>query len=137
MKSLISSLAVAIGCAAITGCVTANECTAKKCEGNRPSLFASFGENVNVPDGMTQDAEGNIYMSVPNYIDKTYAPVIMRRCAKKGRWSIFVQARLNEKTGRAGPMGIELGPDGNLYYCDHLPFFAQRRMITGAYVLSM
>ena len=88
----------------------------------RPKLFAMFGDNLHVLDGLTQHKNGDIYMSVPNYIDKRYAPVIMKRTAK-GEWSIFVQALLNEKTGRAGPMGIELGPDGNLYYCDNQYFF--------------
>jgi len=54
---------------------------------------------------LTQYKNGDIYMSVPNYIDKRYAPVIMERTAK-GEWSIFVQAFLNEKTGRADPMEI-------------------------------
>ena len=45
----------------------------------RPKLFAMFGDNLHVLDGLTQHKNGDIYMSVPNYIDKRYAPVIMKR----------------------------------------------------------
>ena len=46
----------------------------------RPRLFARFaGDFVNVPDGMTQDADGNLYLSVPNFINNLYPGCIMKR----------------------------------------------------------
>ena len=118
--SILFGITAAVLCGAQV--VSAQE---KPNEKYRPKLFAQFGDNMNVLDGLTQNKRsGEIYMSVPNYIDKRYAPVIMRR-DEKGQWSICVQALLNETTKQAGPMGIELGPDGNLYYCDNQYFFSK------------
>lgn len=91
----------------------------------RPRLFKQFGDVVNLPDGLTQDREGNIYMSAPNLIDKSYAGVVMKRCFKTGKWSVFVAGAISPKTGRGCPMGIEYGPDGNIYYCDNQYFLSK------------
>ena len=50
----------------------------------RPRLFKRFGDVVNLPDGLTQDRDGNIFMSAPNLINKSYAGVVMKRCFKTG-----------------------------------------------------
>ena len=91
----------------------------------RPTLFKQFGDVVNLPDGLTQDAEGNIFMAAPNLIDKNYAGVVMKRCVKTGKWSVFCAGAISPKTGRGCPMGIEMGPDGNLYYCDNQYFLSK------------
>ena len=89
----------------------------------RPRLFARFGgEFVNVPDGMTQDADGNLYLSVPNFINNLYPGCIMKRAVGTGEWSVFVTGLINPDTNRGCPMGMEMGPDGNLYYCDNQYF---------------
>jgi len=89
----------------------------------RPRLFARFDGNfVNVPDGMTQDAEGNLYLDVCNVIDNTYPGGILKRCVKTGKWSWFCPGLISPKTNRGVPMGCEMGPDGNLYYCDNQYF---------------
>lgn len=86
-------------------------------------LFASFGETVNVPDGLTQDAKGNIYLAAPNLRDSAYPGCIMKRCAATGKWRMFVAGLLSPKTLKARPMGLEWCPDdGNLYYCDNQYF---------------
>ncbi|MDR2849884.1 MAG: hypothetical protein LBW77_04985 [Verrucomicrobiota bacterium] len=89
----------------------------------KPELFKTFGENVNVPDGLALDKQGNLYLSAPNYLNKDYPAAIMKRSAKSGVWSIFVQALKNPATGLAAPMGLEFAEDGNLYYCDNQYFF--------------
>ena len=91
----------------------------------RPRLFKQFGDVVNLPDGLTQDKDGNIYMSAPNLIDKSYAGVVMKRCFKTGKWSVFAAGAISPKTGRGCPMGIECGPDGNIYYCDNQYFLSK------------
>lgn len=91
----------------------------------RPRLFKQFGDVVNLPDGLTQDKDGNIYMSAPNLINKSYAGVVMKRCFKTGKWSVFCAGEISPKTGRGCPMGIEYGPDGNLYYCDNQYFLSK------------
>lgn len=89
----------------------------------RPRLFASFpGDFVNVPDGMTQDPDGNVYLSVPNFIDSRYPGCIMKRAVGTGEWTVFVTGLIHAETGRGCPMGLEWGPDGNLYYCDNQYF---------------
>jgi hypothetical protein len=98
---------------------------AKPCEKYRPRLFKQFGEVVNLPDGLTQDKEGNIFMSAPNLVNKDYAGVVMKRCVKNGKWSVFCAGQISPKTGRGCPMGIEMGPDGNLYYCDNQYFLSK------------
>jgi hypothetical protein len=92
-------------------------------EAYRPTLFKLFGDIVNVPDGLAQDKDGNLYLSAPNFVDKSYPGVIMKRCAKTGKWSVFVAGLLHPDTKRGAPMGLEFGDDGNLYYCDNQYFF--------------
>lgn len=88
----------------------------------RPVLFKQFGEVVNVPDGLAQDKDGNIYCSAPNFKDQNQAAVIMRRDVKTGVWAPFVSALRHPDTGTGFPMGLEFGEDGNLYYCDNQYF---------------
>ena len=73
----------------------------------QPRLFKAFGEINNVPDGLTQDGKGNIYHSAPNLRDHAYPGVILKRCVKTGKWSIFAAATRNPKTGVGRPMGLE------------------------------
>jgi sugar lactone lactonase YvrE len=44
----------------------------KGAEQFRPKLFKQFTDLVNVPDGMTQDKEGNFYVAGPNLVDMSY-----------------------------------------------------------------
>lgn len=91
----------------------------------RPRLFKQFGEVANVPDGLAQDKQGNIYCSAPNYQDQSHAGVIMRYDRKNKTWAPFVAALRNPDTGFGAPMGLEFGEDGNLYYCDN-QYFADK-----------
>jgi len=88
----------------------------------RPELFKQFGEVVNVPDGLAQDKDGNIYCSAPNFKNQNQAAVIMRRDVKTGVWAPFVSALRHPDSGTGFPMGLEFGNDGNLYYCDNQYF---------------
>lgn len=91
----------------------------------RPKLFAQFGEIANVPDGLAQDKQGNIYCSAPNYQDPNHAAVILRYDRKAKSWAPFVAALRHPDTGFGAPMGLEIGEDGNLYYCDN-QYFADK-----------
>lgn len=88
----------------------------------RPKLFKQFGDHVNVPDGMAQDKAGNLFLSAPNYVDKSYPGAILKMCKRTGKWSVFVTALIHPETGRGAPMGMEFAEDGNLYYCDNQYF---------------
>ncbi len=89
----------------------------------RPKLFKQFGDIVNVPDGLAQDKHGNIFLSAPNFVDKSYAGTIMKMDKKSGQWSVFVAGLLHPDTHRGAPMGLEFDESGNLYYCDNQYFF--------------
>jgi len=102
--------------------VTAADSACEPNEKYRPKLFKRFGDHVNVPDGMTQDKDGNIYCAAPNFVDKSYPGTIMKMCKKTGKWSVFVPGLIHPDTGRGAPMGMEFGEDGNLYYCDNQYF---------------
>jgi len=91
----------------------------------RPRLFKQFDEVVNVPDGLAQDKDGNIYCSAPNFKDQNCAAVIMRYDRKQKSWAPFVAALRHPDTGFGAPMGLEFGEDGNLYYCDN-QYFADK-----------
>ena len=111
MKRTIGITACALAACAITASLGAVETYGEA--RFRPRLFKQFGDVVNLPDGLTQDKKGNIFMSAPNLINKSYAGVVMKRCVKTGKWSVFCAGAISPKTGRGCPMGIEYGPDGN------------------------
>jgi len=91
-------------------------------ENFRPKLFKQFSDLVNVPDGMTQDTEGNFYVAGPNLVNMAYPGVIMKLGKKSKKWEIFVAAAAHPETKKGFPMGLEFGEDGNLYYADNQYF---------------
>lgn len=103
--------------------VMAADVAASLDEKYRPALFKQFGDIVNVPDGLAQDKNGNIFLAAPNFVDKSYAGTIMKMDKKTGKWSVFVAGLLHPDTKRGAPMGMEFGEDGSLYYCDNQYFF--------------
>jgi len=115
---------VSLGAAAtVAWGMMATDVTAPLDEKYRPELFKRFGDPVNVPDGLTQDRHGNIYLAAPNFVDQSYAGTIMKMDKKSGKWSVFVAGLLHPDTKRGAPMGMEFAEDGNLYYCDNQYFF--------------
>lgn len=119
-----SSMWVLAGVAVTVACrVVAADVAAGLDQKFRPALFKQFGDHVNVPDGLAQDKDGNIFCAAPNFVDQSYAGTIMKMCKKTGRWSVFVAGLLHPDTKRGAPMGMEFDEDGNLFYCDNQYFF--------------
>jgi DNA-binding beta-propeller fold protein YncE len=76
----------------------------------------------NTPDGMTLMDDGNVLLSCPNFNDTTYPGVIMR-LDRQNALSIFFPCPVHPGTKRGCPMGLDVGPDGHVYYADNQYFY--------------
>ncbi len=95
----------------------------------QPALLIDLGDTCNTPDGMRKDPKStDIVLSCPNFFGKTPGdagtftapPVLMKITADNHLEPYFANLPAPPDTpNRAGPMGIDFGPDGNLYVADH------------------
>jgi DNA-binding beta-propeller fold protein YncE len=82
-------------------------------------LYVKLPEEIAVtPDGMAIDQEGNLILSCPNFADPS-KPGCILRISPDRQITKWIDVPLHEETGRAHPMGIAFGPDGDLYVCDN------------------
>ena len=94
----------------------------------RPSLYLTLPENCPTPDGMTMDEEsGMIYLNCPNFADrapdkKKKHQSVLLGIDSAGKVSELLKYPPNSETGEAGPMGMDIGPDGHLYVADNQYF---------------
>jgi DNA-binding beta-propeller fold protein YncE len=92
----------------------------------KPALFADLGETCQTPDGMALDKKGNLYLSITNPVtfEKHGSKILtFDKNDKPVTW--FDKLPLHPITKRIHPMGMEFGPDGNLYLMDN-QFFADK-----------
>jgi sugar lactone lactonase YvrE len=86
-------------------------------------LFSNLPEYCNNPDAMAfSEVENAIILSVPNLNDSLY-PGLLMKVDLDGKSEPFFPVALHPETGKGAPMGLEFGPDGNLYYADNQYFF--------------
>lgn len=89
----------------------------------KPTLFANLGETCQTPDGMALDKSENLFLSITNPItfDKYGSKIItFDKNDKPIIW--FDKLPLHPITKKVHPMGMEFGPDGNLYVMDNQMF---------------
>ncbi|MDO5553989.1 MAG: hypothetical protein Q4G68_09510 [Planctomycetia bacterium] len=98
----------------------------------KPTLFANLGDTLYTPDGMVVDAEKKIaYLNVPNFAFKdengkklnSHQGGYLLKVSPDGKYETLLEYPIYEPTGQTGPMGISIGPDGNLYVCDNQFFY--------------
>jgi hypothetical protein len=73
---------------------------------------------VATPDGMAMDRAGNVVVACPNYADMK-KPAVFIRIDRQNKATRWFDCPVLKETGRACPMGIAFGPDGDLYVCDN------------------
>jgi len=119
-------LAVAAGIVAgLTGCQKPGAKRKPVTGPIKPELFLSLGEDCNVPDGLALDRDNNIILSVPNYLfEGKYPGKLMKITFTGGKASasVFYMLPAHPESGKVHPMGLEIGPDGNIYIADNQYF---------------
>jgi sugar lactone lactonase YvrE len=85
---------------------------------NKPRIAVELPEKYNTPDGMALDADGTILLNVPNFSDDSY-PAVVLRISEDDKITEVCELPKHPVTGKAGPLGIDVGADGNLYIADN------------------
>jgi len=88
----------------------------------KASLFLNLPEYCNTPDGMTLAKDGNIYLACPNFNNPLFPGLVMK-ISPQNELSVFYAMPAHPETKMACPMGLDFGPDGNLYIADNQYFY--------------
>lgn len=106
----------------------------------KPALLCKLESKLYNPDGLTVDEKTNkIYLNVPNFskvkdgkkADSAQGGYLCE-LGLDGSCKVLLEFPVLAKTGQTGPMGLDFGPDGNIYVCDNQYFFdknAQSRIL--------
>lgn len=111
MKKLLAVAAMGL---LVAGC-------AREFSPTRMSAIELTG-NYNTPDGMALDQQGNILLSCPNTNDPTPGSFILK-IDKDDQVSEVVKLPDHPETKKpCAPLGIDVGPDGHIYFADNQAF---------------
>jgi len=92
--------------------------TVTGCGEMTPQLAVELPEKYNTPDGMVVGHDKSIYISCNNWNDPNYAAKILR-LDESDALSEYYTLPVHPDTGKANPLGIDIGPDGNFYIADN------------------
>ena len=106
------------GCGEKDGAATGGNARATKAQLQTAALLVTLPDFVTTPDGMAIDPDGNLIVACPNYVDQT-KPACLIKITKDKNVTKWVDVPVLPKTGLACPMGIQFGPDGDIYICDN------------------
>lgn len=81
-------------------------------------LFCLLPDYVSTPDGMAIHPDGDLVLACPNFAIPEMPGCILR-ITKDRHVSKWFDVPVHPETGIARPMGIEFGPDGDLYIVDN------------------
>jgi sugar lactone lactonase YvrE len=87
----------------------------------KADLLVELPPSCATPDGMTLLPDQSVIVSIPNFNDRTAAPLLMK-ITKDNKAEEFYKLPANPDTGRFGPMGIRVAPSGDLYLADNQLF---------------
>jgi sugar lactone lactonase YvrE len=81
-------------------------------------LFVQLPDFCPTPDGMAIAPDGDLVVACPNYADQSKKACLIK-ISRDGKVRKWIEVPTLAATGVACPMGIEFGPDGDLYVCDN------------------
>lgn len=100
-------------------------------------LFLKLPENlVCTPDGMTIDANDNLILACPNFADLSM-PSCVLKIDKSGNVKHWFDVPKNPHSGEARAMGIEFGPDGDLFLVDNAGWTGKPNMVYTGRILRL
>ncbi len=89
-----------------------------------PKIAVNLPLKYNTPDGMIVDADNNILLNVPNFSNDKF-PAVIVKIDENDQLTKLYKLPIHAETGRCAPLGIALGPDGNLYIADNQGFLGR------------
>lgn len=88
----------------------------------KPKILISLPDEYNTPDGMRLDPKtGVMYIAFPNYNIPEH-PGVLAKITKDNKLEKVCDLPKHPDTGVVRPMGLDIGPDGNIYVADNQYF---------------